>query len=191
LKTLKNHTKKFLVLVPHQDVRLEIKKHACSLPEGTLAGVYPFPIVAPLAALSQPLTPENLKQFARTLRGFAGEGKISANGTAAVSFPTDADEMALFGIRLDLNIPAAIFGDGSKEIFSPPVIGTWLIPKSCQQQLCAAKQRLDALLLEKLSFRAAAIANMSWQPVLADNETAYEWKIDKLCWLPKTQLSSK
>jgi len=177
----------FLVLIPHRDVRGVVRKCSERLVKDGLNGVYPFPWVLPLATLSQPLNIEELKCFAHSLRGFVGTAKICVGQAATTLFPTNKNKMELLGWQVDLDIPTNIFEVGGKKlesILSPMVIGSFLFPSACEQQIDAVKQKLNSSLREGLSFRAAAVANLSWRSFDADGEIGYKWKIGKLCWLP-------
>lgn len=179
-----------LVMVPHRDARGALRKYSDELVRDGITGVYRFPLAVPIAALSKPLTPDELKNCARILRDAAGAGggKFSAKEEDVCPFPArkNAAASVLFGPRLDLKIPSGIFSNVTQKIkrfFSPLIIGAFLMPKDHEVQLHAAHMR------EMPEFRAAAAANMLWQPVQTDTnsggETAYKWKIEKLCWLPR------
>ena len=201
IKNGKRQRERFLVLVPHQDVRVALRKYSDSLVKTGLNGVYSFPWVVPLASLSRALTPDELKQITCSLRQDIGGVKICVGDTAATEFTTDEKDgsLSLFGPKIDLGISRSTFScdlinnpltqKKIKKTFNPLVIGTWLVPKTSEQQFCdfcAVNQRFDVPLREKLSFRAAAVANMYWQSVQVDGETGYKWKIGKLCWLPRS-----
>ena len=169
----------FLTLVPHQDTRQELRKHSDLLLNTGITGIYPFPLAAPLAVLSKPLNPDELKQIAHGIRANIGTGKITAKETSAVTIPTGKEDMTLFGLKLDLDL-SEIFKINNQII--PSVIGYFLVPKTNEQQLCAFASLRDAhFQYNELSFRAAAIANMSWQPI----QDSFKYKIGKLCWLPR------
>ena len=178
---LAEETRIFLVLVPHRDIRLVLRKYSDTLFKAGLAGAYHFPWVAPLAAISRPLNAEELKHCARSIREAVG-GKILAHEAAAAAFPADKDGTLLFGPRLDLSItPNTLFGSESAVkttgVFSPPVIGSCL--------LSAGKDEVSALPHPPpLSFRAAAVANMLWRPLRSGGSViGYKWKIGNLIWL--------
>jgi len=182
LKTQKNRTNIFLVLVPHRDTRLILRNYSSSLFKAGAAGAYHFPWAAPLAALSQPLSAEELKICARFLRKAATEGKINATDAAATTF-SGAEGTALLGPRINIGVSSDLFGeDGAQKItsfFSPLVIGACL--------LSAGEDTTTLPPPPQLSFRAAAVANMYWRTVRTDSAViGYKWKIGKLCWLPKT-----
>ena len=197
-----------LALVPHRDVRLLLRKYSGSLFKAGFAGAYLFPWVTPLAALSRPLSADELKNCARALREAsltAENGKINAVETDIAAF----SGQALLGPRLDLAISSDVFGEKllqrphteitesqrvrrkAKDLkitpISPLIIGACLLPSA----------EFDKAALPpapQLSFRAAAVANMIWQPLeeeacspgassSASGSIGYKWKIGKLCWL--------
>jgi len=170
----------FLVLVPHKDVRGELRKYGDLMLKAGLTDIYSFPYIAPLASLSRALNTEELKQIAHSLRKNIGSDKILAEGDAVAAFPCDEKELSLNGPRLNIAIPQNVFEGGIKKInalFSPLVIGCFLTKENKKLSL--------EIPHEKLTFRAAAIANMYWQPIRLDGEICYKWKIGKLCWLPR------
>jgi hypothetical protein len=188
--------KGFLVLVPHRDIRVVLRNYNKEAVSAGLTGVYSFPWVAPLAELAQPLTAGELKYFACSLRKVFGRDKMHVAEMSAAVFPSGAEDMTLFGPRLMIDTDFLTqkckdtkeFETGKiKTVFSDLVIGTFLAPKTHEQQLCAANQKFDTSLRENppLSFRAAALANMYWRPFQTGGEVGYKWKIGKLSWLPK------
>ncbi|MDR2542483.1 MAG: hypothetical protein LBC80_03420 [Treponema sp.] len=180
---LQSYKKHFLVLAPHRDVRVKLQKYSDAFIDSGLKGVYKFPLVAPLAVLSKPLTSEELKQIAHSLREIVGKSKINAVDATTADFPADSQELRLLGHCLDLNIPINVFESIKKQVksfFSPLIIGSFLIPEADRDTIKKFSHRK-----EELSFRAAAVANMSWQQVQQDSEIVYRWEIGKLCWLPR------
>jgi hypothetical protein len=182
----KRRKQTFLVLVPHRDVRGELRKYSDLLVKAGLKDAYSFPYIAPLASLSQALNEGELKQIAHSLRKNIGSDKISAEENAVTAFPGYEKDLNLTGPRLNIVIPHSVFEGGIKKIkafFSPLVIGCFLTNDN---------KKLGSLLeipREKSEFRAAAIANMYWLPLQVNGEIFYKWKIDKLCWLPRPQKS--
>jgi len=182
MKTAKSR-QNFLVLVPHRDTRGILHKE-------NISGSYTFPLVAPLASLSKPLSADELKHTARSLREANGMDKFYLTDFTSVAFPTGDGEMELFGSCLKINI-LEITGSAVQKIikiFSPLVIGTCLIPKDNKEQVRFGSCGMCGSWLNsssELSFRAAAIANMYWQPAQLNNEKGFKWKIGKLVWLPK------
>lgn len=183
----KKHTQILLVLVPHQDIRVKLRKYSEELLNAGLTNVYNFPLVAPLASLSKPLNPDELKHIAYSLREINSDSKLNIVETSFTTFQTGTDDMRLFGPKLDMNISFSTFDDNDKiiKIFSPLVIGTYLIPtQECSLKECSLNDCRSSS-FEKLSFRAAAVTNMFWKPFIDNGKTGYKWKIGKLTWLPK------
>jgi len=184
---LTKETRTFLVLVPHRDIRLVLRKYSDTLFSAGFTGAYHFPWVVPLAAISAPFNTEELKRCAYTIRETAS-GKIIAHEAATVAFPTDEDGTLLFGPRLEPAIPPEMLcgSESAAKItgaFSPQVIGSCL--------LSAGKDEVSALPHPpQLSFRAAAVANMLWRPMRSGgNIIGCKWKIGKLIWLPSVRKS--
>jgi len=182
METKKTQTNKFLVLVPHRDIRVELKKYCdFKLKEG-LTGVYNFPLVTPIASLSQALNDGELKQIANLLRKSIGKNKISAGETSAIAFSYDKKELSLYGKRLDIT-PQDISLSGEKKInyiFPSFVIGCFL-----KDENNAKLDILNENPQKKLEFRAAAVANMYWKTLQDNGEIYFKWKIGKLFWLPR------
>ena len=192
METAKKDKQILLVLVPHRDIRAELKKYSCSVYKNILTGIlasklpaYSFPWAAPLAALSKPFKTDELKNIARSLRAAAKDNKFYISETSTCAFPAGEEEMTLLGQKLELKEWDTLSFSSSKieYFFSPIMIGSCLITKARKQQLCDLCSSAPSQ--ESKGFRAAAIANMFWKPVNLDGETAYKWKIGKLCWLPK------
>jgi len=179
---IKRHKQTFLVLVPHRDVRGELRKFGNLIIKAGLTDVYSFPYIAPLASLSGALNTEELKQIAHSLRDNIGSSKISAEGDSVTVFPGYEKNLSLTGPRLNIVFPQNVFDGGIKKIttiFSPLVIGCFLTKDN--KKLIS----LQELPREKLAFRATAIANMYWRSLQINGEIYYKWKIGKLCWLPR------
>jgi len=176
----KRHKQTFLVLVPHRDVRGELRKYCDLLVKAGLTDVYSFPYTTPLALLSRSLNTEELKKIANSLRDNIGSDKISTGGDITAAFPGCEKDLNLAGPRLNIVIPLNVFEGGIKKIktiFSPLIIGCFLTKDNKKLSLEIPR--------EKLTFRAAAIANMYWRPLQVNDEIYYAWKIGKLCWLPR------
>jgi len=176
----RRHKQIFLVLVPHKDVRGELRKYGDLMIKAGLTDVYYFPHITPLASLSRALNTEELKQIAHSLRKNIGSDKILAEGDAVTAFPCGEKELSLNGPRLSIAIPQNVFESGIKkitDIFSPLIIGCFLTKDNKKLSLEIPR--------EKIAFRAVAIANMYWRPIRLDGEICYKWKIGKLRWLPR------
>jgi len=182
METKKNHKQTFLVLVPHRDARIELRKYCDLMYKRGPTDVYNFPYVAPLADLSRALNLVELKQVARSLRETIGSEKILTEGEAVTNFSSCENNYVLYGPRLNITIPQNIVKNLLKinTIFSPLVIGCFL----------SKNKKINIPFKfshEKLGFRAAAVANMHWKIFQSNGETYFKWKIDKLFWLPRPQ----
>ncbi|MCL2196057.1 MAG: hypothetical protein FWB77_00420 [Treponema sp.] len=180
----------FLVLVPHRDARGEIRKYTEALFKNGLTGVYTFPYIAPIALLAKPLTPDELKTTARNIRIAAAGEKFQTSETACALFLSDKNSLTLFGPRLSIEIDTAVITNTSEKIktkITPAVIGAWLTSKTCGQQDCdGSDENIYSHSFPKISFRAAAIANMFWKTVNINGEICCKWKIGRLSWLPRS-----
>jgi len=189
METDKFKTQVFLVLVPHRDARGEIRKYAESLHKNGLKGVYNFPYVSPAALLTKPFTPDELKTAAKLLRETANGEKFQSTELSHIAFGQPDSSMLLFGHKLNNNLSPAAVTCAEKKIINqitPAIIGSYLIPKTCEKQLCALMSLCESHSLPVFSFRAAAVANMFWRPVNENGGIIYKWRIGKLFWLPKT-----
>jgi len=182
METENNRKQTFLVLVPHRDARIELRKYCDLMYKKGLTDVYNFPYVAPLASLSQALNSLELKQVAHSLRETIGCEKILTKGETVTDFPCYENNFSLCGPRLNITIPQNLFKIVLKknDVFSPLVIGCFL---SKNKKINIPFEFPH----EKLGFRAAAVANMYWQSFQSNGEIYYKWKIDKLFWLPHPQ----
>ena len=161
-----------------------LRKYSGALFGEGVTGAYHFPWAAPLAALSRPLDSVELKHCARTLREAAGDGKINAVEACFTAFPPESGA-ALFGPRLEIAVPKDIGGEKAVGLFSPTVIGACLFDSAGNAAVAAGAGAASLPAPPKLSFRAAAVANMFWRPLKTDGTASgYKWKIGPLCWLP-------
>ena len=174
METIKKDTKIFLVLVPHRDIRVTLRKFSETL---DIKEVYPFPWVAPLAVLSKPLKADELRQIAASLRNKTE--KFNTKEPSISAFPAGEDNLSLLGPGLSLKIESDIINNSIK-IIKNPIVGLYLIPGSNTKLLHEIPDCIKNL--PKLSFRAAAAANMY---IYKKSKNTYMWKIGKLNWLPK------
>ncbi len=179
METVKQKTI-FLTLVPHRDTRLVLRNYSVELFKAGFSGAFDFPWVVPLAVISRPFSSRRLKNFAHTLRQINAD-KFSSTEAASVVLPPNENGMALFGPRLDISAALNSGCGASGEIFLPQTIIGCCLLNTCE----AKNTRLPQP--PKLSFRAAAAANMIRQPLAftSGSVTGYKWKIGELFWLPK------
>jgi hypothetical protein len=138
-----------------------------------------------LALLEKPFSDEALKRLARALRELVENngGKFVCTRTGCIDFSGTSASAAVFGPALDMEIP---------DLFYPPCLAGNILRRFSPLVLGAAllhnKQPPPALsAFPPLSFRAAALANMSCRPLDGngmENPYSLEWKIGALRWLP-------
>jgi len=187
LKTAKNRVPpppvlRLLVLVPHRDARLPLRRWSASLFTASLPGAWSFPQAAPLALAGRPLSDDGLKRSARALRAIINDsgGKFTAGPPAL----TEISERAfIFGPELNVNLPGEFYESLDVPVisrFTPPLIGAALQYGPLPGGLPPPPE---------ISFRAAALANMSFRPLPSNSgerdSYSFEWKIGPLHWLPK------
>jgi hypothetical protein len=183
MKTVKN-SRLFLVLVPHRDVQVVLRKYSSDFLKKGFKDACFFPFVAPLAAISKPFTKDELKLCAHAIRASVAEGKITAKEMTAIPFSVNEEKTFLFGsslnfeIEQDLLIKVKNINKKLTYFLSKSVIGCYLmnVGDNVSADLAAPQ----------LSFRAAAVANMYWKPVKLEGAFGCEWKIGELIWLPKS-----
>ncbi|MDR3302426.1 MAG: hypothetical protein LBT01_07880 [Spirochaetaceae bacterium] len=200
---------RLLVLVPHRDAVTELRREKPQLFSEGFLGAYSFPLAAPLAALSAPLSIDALKDAAklvrRQLRETGGtDAKITGERRDTVPL---CDEYSILGYALSL-APPPLNDAIVLQYFSKIVLCETLVPVSCPQHLaksfCGFKPHpesaaiitqsvSDRTLAEwdplssppfsagKISFRAAALANMVIRPL--GPKLSFEWKVGALVWL--------
>ena len=203
----------YLVLVPHRDVRVKLRKFHDDLIKEGLNGFYSFPDIVPLAELSKPLKTDELKHIAVSLREFLGKEKIRVGELSSIKFPAGKEDMELFGYRLELDIPEKILESSEnsthggtedtkarrnkksckkiKNLISPLIIGSFLFPKinvnSEKDNINLLRASVPPCEKSAYTFTSAAVANMSWQPDQADGELIFNWNIGKLSWMPSAK----
>jgi len=185
----------FLVLVPHRDTRLVLRGYGGELSKAGFSSECAFPRAAPLAVLSRPLNSQELKNIAHALRKSAIDGKFNAEEAQTIPFPPEEKNSFLLGPRLNFTLPAELL-NGKGSPLASTVIGLSLLSGGLNGNTPSRHP--------KLSFSAAAVANMHWQSVKVQAQAehaaqqaaaqaftfGYKWKIGKLCWLPKKAAQS-
>jgi hypothetical protein len=211
LAILNTHKKKgprFLVLIPHREARNQARAWSGRLFAAGAAGTWAFPWVVPLAQLSRPLTPGELRDAAFALReaNSAGDGKFRSGGPAILPLPALRDPEkngggeypALYGPRLDLVMPELPAAGAVLCRLSPAVLGAALIerPEDIPGRSAAAVTAGPSPLPgeappealpspPEISFRAAALANMIYRVQrTGEGAVLFEWTIGRLRWLP-------
>jgi hypothetical protein len=140
--------------------------------------------------LERPLSADELKAAAHALRGRSlscgGNGAFKSGAAAAAIFPKEAAafaDFALAGPALNIEICESLFTPEAAAAicrrFEQPVLGAALVPQDSE---CTANGAIPAPPV--VSFRAAALANMSMRPLAAGGDLSCEWEIGELYWLP-------
>ncbi|MDR2072458.1 MAG: hypothetical protein LBP60_03375 [Spirochaetaceae bacterium] len=175
----------FIILVPHRDCIPPLREYRRSLFAAGLAGAYSFPLAAPLALLSRPLSPSGLREAAAGLRRALGSDKITLSSPEQTGTYgcRGAGRFRFFGPGLDL--PSGVF---------PAVPAPWEKPPLAPALLGPGDTELIRALAEagtlpappELSFRAAALANLRIFPAGCGEEPySFRWETERLYWLPR------
>jgi len=166
-----------LALVPHRDVRISLRAWSASLFSAGLCGAWSFPWVMPIAVLNRPLSSVELKSRALMLRQ-----TIDLSGGKCTTGPSTIAALSdnfVFGPAVNIALSDSFFDfeDAVIRRVSPLVIGAALCKDGS----------LSEVNPPYLSFRAAALANMSFRPLPSHDrdDFSFEWEIGKLYWLPK------
>jgi hypothetical protein len=202
LSTRRGERLRLLALIPHRDVRRNIRAWSGELFATGMAGAWAFPWAVPLAILSRPLDPGELRDAAFALReaNQGGDGKIRSLGAGLIplgaSFfpenPGGGNYPAIYGLRLDLVVPdlAGSAAGALVRRLEPAVLGAALIEGPEE----AAGGPEEAAPPEKFppppetAFRAAALVNMSYRARAAgEGAMLFEWKTGKPRWLPSVK----
>lgn len=197
MKTVQNNA--MLVLVPHRDIRRLLREWSAGLFSAGLPGAWSFPWVAPLAFPDSPLSGGEMKTLARKLR--QNNGQFWAKKPVSVPFQAEipgTEQIYLYGLALEASIGAEEERGALSET-SLPIIGAALHYGPLPDGLPPPPE---------ISFRAAALANMSFSPLqgmIASEKScfgprsegspeaqrfentcfSFEWSIGTLYWLPK------
>jgi hypothetical protein len=203
---------RLLALIPHRDIRKQLRAWSGELFAAGMAGAWSFPWAAPLACLSRPLTAAELRDAAfalREMRRGGEDGKFWAGEPAVSPLPAflfprgpggssgeTGGSPAVYGPRLNPAGFEQALGGGARSKarywFSPPVLGAAVVATVVDAASLETGTPPDVPHLlpspPLISFRAAALANMVFTP-LDGGERAYsfEWKIGELRWLPSPE----
>jgi hypothetical protein len=179
---------RLLALIPHRDVRLPLRAWSGALFAAGLEGAWSFPWAAPLAQLNRPLSGMELKRLARILRQCIeqnNDGKLTA-GPPSIGPDLYGRGVSVFGLPLNIELSDAFFEEIRESVtrpLTPPVIGAALAADTLPPET-VLPEIFPPEIFPQVSFRAAALANMSYRPI-RDDGYSFEWKIGKLYWLPK------
>ena len=168
---------RFVVFLPHHTVCAYILKQRQLLFSAGWTGAFSFPVAAPLAAPERPLTLQELKNLAASLRTWScAETRHGCIPDAGISNTILFNNYTILGTKLCM----------------PPLrYPCSTLPLS--NILCFALLHKDALHngLNELSescilppITTGALANMAIRP-LGSTDFSFEWKIGKAVWLPR------
>ena len=91
----------------------------------------------------------------------------------------DNDTLSVFGPSLDIKLPDGFFNDIGEAVISP------ISPIVLGSAVLFSPIPSPQSPVPTISFRAAALANMSYRVLASGNGLYFEWKIGSLHWLPK------
>jgi hypothetical protein len=185
LKTPGKRYLRLLVLLPHRDKRRELEAWSGKLFASGIEGAWSFPHVCPLAILSRPFSRDERKEAARRFRELVSAGGKFHSGPVEVL--NLAEGLSVFGPALSCDPP-----DGPEKMKDAlsinPGAGKILriAPRFILGCGLAGKEGfIDSKSIPgppPLHFRAAALANMSLDPL--EGEFSFRWEIGELSWLP-------
>jgi hypothetical protein len=172
---------RFLLLIPHRDARNPLRDWSGRLFAAGMSGAWSFPWGAPLAILSRPLSPGELRDAAFALReaNRGGDGKFRAGAPETLPLPAFP---AVYGLRLNLAFPG-LGGSAAGALVRPlsPVLGAALTGGT--EQYPGPPDPLPPP--PETVFRAAALVNMICRsrPV-GPGALLFAWKTGRPRWLP-------
>jgi hypothetical protein len=170
------------VLIPHRDARKLARAWSSELFAAGLSGAWSFPWTVPLAVLQKPLSRGELKTLALKLRTLSLEQEQSGmiRAEAVTSELPFLPGFSLYGPVLNLKIDFTFFEksvtDKIIRLFPSLILASALVEDNTGLMKTAAVSAPPAL-----SFRAAAVANMSYK---VTDTAAFTWKIGQPAWLP-------
>jgi hypothetical protein len=170
---------RFLALIPHRDARNLLRDWSARLFAAGMSGAGAFPWAAPLAILSRPLSPGELRDAAFALRRANGGGKFRAGAPETLILP---DFPAVYGLSLDLAFPG-LEGSAAGALVRPlrPVLGAALTGGPDQYPGPPDPPPPPP----ETAFRAAALACLICRSRPAGSGALlFEWKTGPARWLP-------
>jgi hypothetical protein len=187
--------KRFVVMVPHRDVRPAVEAYRARLFSaaafrGMPLQVWAFPAVVPLAAVERPLARGELGLLAETLRR-ARDSTVPPESGRACVFSTlpkldfvETEDLLLWGFPL--NRAPEITGDYflPEKIFPSLILGVFITGKSAAERELAWSVEQA---IPEIRFRAAAAANLMLTALNSgdQNNVSFAWELGAPRWLPK------
>lgn len=192
---------RFVVLIPHRDSQRVLGDYRRRLFAAGFDGAWSFPAMAPLALVSRPCDPGELKTLAYSLRNLTlsegGDGSIGAGPGAMVECPggsgASGRSFSLWGLslraRLPLDAGPFIPPEALVRPFPAPVLCAALLYPA-EEESFAGNPVMGLPSAPVFSFRAASVANLIWRPLRPENRTGDSWgfsalwETGKARWLP-------
>jgi hypothetical protein len=197
---------RFVVLLPHRDMEGPLRSQSRVLFAAGINGAWSFPLAVPLALVSRPFTPGELRALAGAVRasslqgagneaktgagqknlntkdtedtkGKKGSGKIAIGTPVLVSWPGG---FSFFGPRLDIAPPPLPF-PGVVYPFPTLVLCTALALPGDEAAFATIG---DLPAITPPGFRAARVANLSIKPLKCGGDYSFVWRIGEERWLP-------
>ncbi|GMO47249.1 MAG: hypothetical protein Ta2B_29260 [Termitinemataceae bacterium] len=178
----------FIVLVPHRDALVNLKKYLTGSTLFNSQSNIPFPNIAPIAITKEPVQMAYLKRLAKKLRTLYPNGKtICGNVILEKLYGTSQLDYFITGRKLLLD---------TNRLLDDTTDTTNVIKyKFTNVVLCAYIKRLSITVKEKMDidfenelpdmqFSTCALANMVLRRI---NSNSFEWKIGRLFWLERSK----
>jgi len=180
---------RFIALIPGRDTEKLLDEYRTALFAKGFYGAYSFPPTAPLAEVSSPFSRDELKKLAVNIRmlTMAHDGKISSAESCTNG---GFGKLSFFGPRLDLPANHTEFEKLLSETAKGKIAHTFFPIVLCASIIESGSAWADshAEKCPTLSFRAAALANITIRPLNGGTEEAlpfsFEWERGPLVWLP-------
>jgi hypothetical protein len=176
---------RFAALVPHRDAVSALEKRRQRLFAAGIAGAFAFPACIPLAVLKTPLPDARLKTLAAELRRIQGSTKFTPGPwTAGGPFGTETGPFRMYGPVYP--IPAF----GLPDMFKTAMLAAAIIVPDDEAALQTGEDAGENR--EDLTFRAAALANISIAPAqTGEAGFSFTWKTGRLFWLPNPSAAGR
>ncbi|MDR1363692.1 MAG: hypothetical protein LBJ35_06550 [Spirochaetaceae bacterium] len=174
---------RFIVFIPHANVRAEFNKYRRELFASGFAAAYSFPAAAPVALVQAPASMYELRRMAALFRERSYENSAAGRiQTASISSAYLPNGKIIAGPRLSIETPPIPESVSVIATFPELILGVGVFPERQRQSPLRLPLRLPPTLQPPISFSAAALANMTLRPL--EYETSYSWTIGEPQWLP-------
>ena len=189
---------RFIILIPHKDALRALEEYRQRLFSSGVVSAHSFPMAAPLAEVSRPLSLKELKELSRNIRSLTektnGMISFSYSVVAAKSRPAPLLNpkhfgFSFFGFRLNLSIDETTFPNTVKNIriFTQPVLCAALEKSLENEEFTGIIGDSGA---KPVYFRAASLANLAIHQ-LDESDYSFEWRKYESVWLPAWKTGSR